>query len=240
MISRADWRELVWPLPVGDMLYVGSAARKILGQYGVSTIGELAACPRGMLEELMGKLGGQLHDYANGLDREPVRSRHEPERVKSIGNGITFPKNLTTQAQVTAGIGLLADSVASRLRRAELYAGGVHAAIRDPAFHDRSRQRQLVSPTRLIRDISAAALELVGELWRPPSPIRALTVTAISLMPEEEAYEQTDLFTAGEVPNRKRQERLEAAMDGIRRKYGGGSIAFGTAKPEETGSSFQK
>ena len=240
VISRADWRELVWPLPVGDMLYVGSAARKILGQYGVSTIGELAACPRGMLEELMGKLGGQLHDYANGLDREPVRSRHEPERVKSIGNGITFPKNLTTQAQVTAGIGLLADSVASRLRRAELYAGGVHAAIRDPAFHDRSRQRQLVSPTRLIRDISAAALELVGELWRPPSPIRALTVTAISLMPEEEAYEQTDLFTAGEVPNRKRQERLEAAMDGIRRKYGGGSIAFGTAKPEETGSSFKK
>ena len=239
VISRESWKEMVWPLPAGDMLYVGDAARKLLGQYGVRTIGQLAACPRSMLEDLMGKLGGQLHNYANGLDREPVRSRHEPETVKSVGNGSTFPKNLTTRAQVTAGIALLADSVASRLRRAGLYAGGVHVTVRDPAFRDRSRQRQLSAPTHLIRDISAAALALTEELWQPPSPIRALTVTAIYLTPESETYEQTNLFAAGE--GRERQERLEAAMDGIRRKYGGGAIAFGTAKPEDSGGgSFQK
>ncbi len=239
VITRENWREIVWPLPAGDMLYVGRAARKLLGQYGIRTIGELAACPREMLEELMGKLGGQLHSYASGCDREPVRSRYQPEPVKSIGNGTTFPKNLTTQAQVAAGIGLLADSVAGRLRRAGLYAGGVHVTVRDPAFHDRSRQRQLPAPTHLIRDLSAAALELAGELWKPPSPVRALTVTAIHLTPEEETYEQADLFSPG--GDRERQERLEAAMDGIRRRYGSGSIAFGTARPEEEGGgSFQK
>ena len=241
VISRENWKETVWPLPAGDMLYVGGAARRLLGQYGVRTIGELAACPREMLEELMGKLGGQLHDYANGRDREAVRARHEPGQVKSVGNGTTFPKNLTTQAQVAAGIRLLSDSVAGRLRRAGLYAGGVHVTVRDPAFQDRSRQRQLPVPTHLIRDISAAALALTGELWKPPSPVRALTVTAIHLTPEEETYEQTDLFTAGEAPDRRKQERLEAAMDGIRRRYGSGSIAFGTAKPEEDGGgSFRK
>ena len=241
VISRENWKDIVWPLPAGDMLYVGGAARKLLGQYGVTTIGELAACRREMLEDLMGKLGGQLHSYANGLDRDPVRSRHEPEPVKSVGNGSTFPRNLTTRAQVTVGINLLSDSVASRLRRAGLYAGGVHVTVRDPAFHDRSRQRQLPAPTHLIRDISAAALELAEELWTPPEPVRALTVTAISLTPEAETYEQTDLFTAGEAPERARRERLEAAMDGIRRKYGSGSIAFGTARPEEDGGgSFQK
>ncbi|WP_325201380.1 DNA polymerase Y family protein [Oscillibacter sp.] len=241
VISQENWRELVWPLPAGDMLYVGGAAQKLLGQYGVRTIGELAAFPRETLEELMGKLGGQLHDYANGLDREPVRSRRDPESVKSVGNGATFPKNLTTRTQVAAGIGVLADSVAGRLRRAGLYAGGVHVTVRDPAFQDRSRQRQLPSPTHLIRDISAAALELAEELWKPPNPVRALTVTAIHLTPEEETYEQTDLFTAGSAPDRERQERLEAAMDGIRQKYGGGAIAFGTARPEEDGGgSFRK
>ena len=240
VISRENWKETVWPLPVGDMLYVGGAARKLLGQYNVRTIGDLAACPQEMLEELMGKLGGQLHSYARGLDREPVRSRHQPEPVKSVGNGTTFPKNLTTRAQVTAGIGLLADSVASRLRRAGRYAGGVHVTVRDPAFHDRSRQRQLPAPTHLIRDISSAALALAGELWKPPSPIRALTVTAIHLTPEEETYEQADLFAAGN--SRERQERLEAAMDRIRQRYGSGSIAFGTAKPEEPedGGSFRR
>lgn len=241
VISRENWKGIVWPLPVDAMLYVGGAARKLLGQYGVTTIGELAACRREMLEDLMGKLGGQLHSCANGLDRNPVHSRHQPEPVKSVGNGTTFPKNLTTKAQVAVGINLLSDSVASRLRRAGFYAGGVHVTVRDPEFRDRSRQRQLDAPTHLIRDISAAAQELVGELWKPPSPIRALTVTAINLTPEAETYEQTDLFTAGEAPDRQRRERLEAAMDGIRQKYGSGSIAFGTAKPEEDGGgSFQK
>ena len=232
VISREDWRDIVWPLPAGDMLYVGGAARKLLGQYGVTTIGELAACRRQMLEDLMGKLGGQLHDYANGLDRDPVRARHEAEPVKSVGSGTTFSKDLTTRAQAAAGIGVLSDLVASRLRRAGLYAGGVHVTLRDPAFRDRSRQRQLASPTRLIRDISAAALELTEELWKPPAPIRALTVTAIHLTPEGETYEQADLFAAGEA-DRERRERLEDAVDGIRRKYGSASIAFGTARPED-------
>ena len=150
----------------------------------------------------MGKLGGQIHDYANGPDRERVRSRHTPEAVKSVGNGTTFPKNLTTRAQVAAGVRLLSDSVAGRLRRAGLYAGGVHVTVRDPAFHDRSRQRQLAVPTHLIRDISAAALELAEELWKPPNPVRALTVTAIHLTPEGETYEQEDLFAAGSASNR--------------------------------------
>ena len=110
--------------------------------------------------------------------------------------------------------------------------------VRDPAFQDRSRQRQLPTPTHLIRDISAAALALTGELWKPPNPVRALTVTAIHLTPEEETYEQEDLFTAGE--DRRKQERLEAAMDGIRQKFGSRSIAFGGQAPEEDGGSFRK
>ena len=50
VVSRENWQRLVWPLPVGALLYVGGAARKILAQFGVKTIGELAACKRDALE----------------------------------------------------------------------------------------------------------------------------------------------------------------------------------------------
>ena len=231
VISRENWKELVWPLPVGDLLYVGGAARKLLKQYGITTIGQLAACEPGMLETLMGKMGSQLYDYANGLDREPVRSRYDAEPVKSVGNGTTFPQNLTTREQVHAGIAVLADSVASRLRHAGLYAGGVQVTVRDPQFHDRSRQRQLAAPTHLIRDLTDTAMELVYELWRPPSPIRALTVTAIHMVQDSEAYEQVDLFTPAS--NKEKQEKLEGAMEQIRKKFGTDSIVFGAARPEK-------
>ena len=233
VISRENWRDIVWPLPVGDLLFVGRAAQRTLRQYGVETIGQLAACKPEMLETLMGKMGDQLYEYANGLDSAPVRARLDVEPVKSIGNGTTFPENLTTRAQVQSGIAVLADSVATRLRREGMYAGGIQVTVRDPAFHDRSRQRQLPAPTHLIRDLTNAAMTLTEELWTPPSPIRALTVTAIHLSPEGEAYEQANLFdpTAGE--RNARQERLESAMDAIRKKYGGSAIVYGAAQPEK-------
>ena len=98
------------------MLYVGGAAQKILRKYGIETIGQLAACWRETLETLLGKLGGQLYDYANGLDDSPVKSRYEVEPVKSVSNGTTFPENLTTQQQSMDGNTMLTDDVASRLQ----------------------------------------------------------------------------------------------------------------------------
>ena len=233
VVSRENWQRLVWPLPVGALLYVGGAARKILAQFGVKTIGELAACKRDALETLMGKMGVQLHDYANGLDTDPVRSRYEPEMVKSVGNGTTFPKNLTTAEQVRGGVAVLADSVATRLRHSGLYAGGVQVTVRDPQFHDRSRQMQLSAPTHLIRELTAAAMDLTGQLWKPPAPVRALTVTAIHLVRSEDAYEQVDLFTAGAAPKKEKQEKLEAAMDRLRGKFGTDVISYGAARPEK-------
>ena len=233
VISRENWKKLIWPLPVGDLLFVGGAAQKILRQYNVSTIGQLAGCDPKMLESLMGKMGTQLYEYANGLDAEPVHSRTEAAPVKSVGNGTTFPLNLTTREQALNGIALLADSVATRLRRERLYAGGIQVTVRDPEFRDRSRQTRLETPTRLIRDITEISMELLGELWTPPSPIRALTVTAIYPTTEDTAYEQADLFAQSTAPQKEKQEKLEAAMDRIRGKFGNTSISFGSSKLEK-------
>ncbi len=233
VISRQDWQQIVWPLPVGALLYVGGAAKRLLKQYGIETIGQLAACRPSMLETLLGKMGAQLHAYANGADQEQVRSRFQKEPVKSVGNGTTFPQDLTTRAQVRSGVAVLSDAVATRLRHLDLYACGVQVTVRDPAFHDRSRQMQLPGPTHLIRDLTAAATTLVEQLWRPPAPIRALTITAIHLVEAEDAYEQVDLFTVQAAPAKERHERLEAAMDRIRGKYGQSAIAFGAAVPEK-------
>lgn len=225
VISPENWRETVWPLSAGALLYVGGAAQKTLRKYGMETIGQVAACKRETLETIMGKMGSQLYDYANGLDESPVKSRYEAEPVKSVGNGTTFPENLTKRQQIAGGIAMLTDEVASRLRHNGLYAGGIQVTVRDPEFHDRSRQRQLPTPTYLYRELTGMAMELVNELWKPPSPVRALRVTAINLISEDEAFEQVDLFASP--ANRERQERLESAMARIRDKYGSGSIAFG-------------
>ena len=231
LISPENWQEIVWSLPVGALLVVGRSAQRTLAQYGVETIGQLAACRPEMIEQLLGKLGRQLHEYANGLDRSPVRPQAEREPVKSVGNGTTFPHDLTRWEEVRAGLAALSDSVAMRLRRQGLYCSGVQVTIKDSSFCSISRQKRLESPTRLMKDIQRAAMELTRSAWRAPTPIRMLTVTALHITESAESFEQLDLLGAGRAVSDARQEKLESAVRAIRDKFGDGSITFGSGEP---------
>ena len=225
--DRGNWQAIVWPLPVGDLLGVGRSTQKLLRQYGVETIGQLAAFPRQTLETLLGKHGTQLHDYANGLENSPVRPQHEAEPVKSVGNGTTFPRNLTRWEEVRSGLAVLSDSVAGRLRRQGLYCGGVALTIRNAQFRQFSRQVRLDAPTHLQKDIYQTALALARQSWHAPDPIRALTVTALYLTDSADSFQQLDLLDGAAAQREEKQERLEQAMDAIRGKYGKGAISFG-------------
>ena len=227
VIDRGNWQAIVWPLPVGDLLGVGRSTQKLLRQYGVETIGQLAAFPRQTLETLLGKHGTQLHDYANGLENSPVRPQHEAEPVKSVGNGTTFPRNLTRWEEVRSGLAVLSDSVAGRLRRQGLYCGGVALTIRNAQFRQFSRQVRLDAPTHLQKDIYQTALALARQSWHAPDPIRALTVTALYLTDSADSFQQLDLLDGAAAQREEKQERLEQAMDAIRGKYGKGAISFG-------------
>ena len=227
VISRENWRDMVWPLPVGDLLFAGRAARRTLSQFGVETIGQLAACKPELLEQLMGKAGLQLYRYANGLDDAPVRPQHEQEPVKSVGNSTTFPENLTRWEQVRGGLQMLCDSVAARLRQQGLYCGGVAVGVRDAQFRTVSRQMRLPGPTHLMRDIYGAALELTGRIWKAPNPVRLLSVTALYITDSADSYQQLDLLAGDATARDRRQEQLESAMDAIRGKYGRDAISFG-------------
>ena len=236
VIPRSGWESIVWPLPLGDMLFAGRAATETLRKYGVETIGQLAACSPQMLETLLGKLGLQLHEYANGLGGSPVRPAGQQEPVKSVGNGTTFPKNLTRWEEVQRGLAVLSDSVAMRLRQQGLYCGGVSVSLRNAQFRTVSRQMRLPAPTHLMKDIWQAAMELTRRLWKAPEPVRMLTVTALYITDSADSFQQLDLLEAPVVTQQQeKQEKLERTMDAIRGKYGRGSISFGLPGEERAG-----
>lgn len=225
VISRENYRQILWPMDVGNMFFVGRVTAEKLRSMGIRTIGDLAAADRRMLTEAMGKQGGQLRDYAAGEDREPVAAYSEQREAKSVGNGMTFSRNLTSVSDYRTAVGALADKVGSRLRSQKLKCRGVKVDIKDPQFKTISRQKQLDAPTNLSEEIAAAAMELITLCWKKNAPIRLITVTAIALCPEGEA-EQLSFF-ADQAKNREKQEKVERTMDAIRARFGGGSITFG-------------
>ena len=101
--------------------------------------------------------------------------------------------------------------------------------LKDAAFHTVSRQSRLPHSTHLRRELLEASMKLLDGLWKPPTPIRLISVTALALTNRLETYEQVDLFAPHRPAEDGKRERLELAVDEIRKKYGGGAISFGEA-----------
>ena len=238
VITEDTYRDIIWPLPVGDLPGVGHAAMKTLKRRSIDTVGDLALCGQDDMRAMLGKQGVSLWQSANGLDDQPVRRYGDDPPVKSVSRGHTFPHDLICEDDVRAGLGALVDEVARTLRRQKLTGSVVWVQIRRPDMGVVSRQVKLRHSTCLQHEIYATALELVQSNWRigPQSPIRALTVGVGGLAPADEAVEQLtiDALLAPDRAGtaRQRQERLEAAVDALRLKHGDNSITLGF-RPDE-------
>jgi len=236
VITRENFHELVWPLPVGELLFVGHTAVEALKRLNIFTIGDAACASPSLLEQVMGKGGEMLWAYANGLDDSPVKRIGEHDPVKSVGNGMTFRRDLVGWDELKSGVIALSDEVAARLRDAHLKCCAVQVMIKNPQLKSISRQMRLDMPTHLHREIVEAVMQLLHRHWRENAPVRTLTVTAINLIGEEDACQQLSLWELTQKgPAREKLERAEAAVRRVRQKHGTHSIAMGYAHSEELG-----
>ncbi len=220
-ITKENFKDIVYPLPVSALLFVGGKTLHKLESMRIYTIGDLALADREYLMKCMGKAGEMLSIYARGEDTEPVKAVDHKEEVKSVGNGMTFRRDLVGEADIKQGIHILADSVAMRLRKKGLKCETVHLQIKSPDFKTVSRQKKLESPTSLEKEISEAAYQLFVGLWDPTKPVRAMTVTGTNLV-DGECGNQLTLF---ETENRReKREQLENTMDALRNRFGHDSL----------------
>lgn len=235
VISRENYRQLLWPLPISEMIFVGKASRTALRELGIYTIGDLARAEPSLLLARLGKIGGILSTYARGEDQSPVTSIYdEPEEPKSVGNGMTFRRDLSGEDDLRIGVLYLADSVAARLRRHGLRCRTVAVTVKDPKFHTVSKQKILPRSTDLAKTIAEVSLELIRSCWNPSSPIRSITITASRF--HESGGDQLSLFqSAEEIKDPGKRERLEQAVDQVRSRYGRSAVSFGRILKNDIG-----
>jgi len=217
LISPENYKERIWPLPVRELLYVGRATEEKLRHTGITTIGALANTPEALLKAQLGKSGMMLHAFANGQDASPVRLLGDEAPPKSVGNGVTAPYDLVTDADVYLTVMMLCESVCARLRAQCLRARTVQLSMRDTALYTFMRQRRLEPASDLTAEFAHAAMALYKEHYRQTCPLRSLTVTATDLIGNERPA-QLSLF--GNEAARLRAAQAEQAVDDIRRRFG--------------------
>ncbi|MCQ2555494.1 MAG: DNA polymerase IV [Clostridia bacterium] len=221
VISRDNYRDILFPLPAREMFFCGKKTVEKLAKVGIRTIGDIATSEKSLLVKLLGKMGEELWENTNGLNSDPVMPFTHREKPKSLGHGITFRHDITTDDDIAIAVTAIADEVASGLRYEKMKASGVKVDIKDSYFKSISRQKQLLTPTNLKDDIKNCALDLIKENWDRKSPIRLITITGINLVDEDECS-QLNLFSEVD----EKSEKVERAMDEIRQKFGNSSLSF--------------
>lgn len=234
IISRDNFKKIVWPLPASDLLYVGNKTAAKLSNYAIHTIGDLAQTNSQFLQEKLGKIGVMIWQFANGMDSAPV-AKYEYKDViapiKSIGNSWTTPRDLLTDEDVWIVILLLAESVAARLRENHFRCKGVEVTLRDSSLFSFERQCKLQQPTMQEQEIADAAYKLYKKNYRWGEHLRSIGVRAIDLRPETEPC-QISFDCSAE--KQEEMEKLESAIDNVRGRFGYYSIQRGVMYCDRT------
>lgn len=221
----------MWPLPVSELYMAGRSSVEVLHKLEIRTIGELAKVDPDLLELHLKSHGRTLWEFANGKAGDKVIREHVEN--KGIGNSTTLPKDATTEDEAKKVLLALAETVGGRLRKEGVKAKMVSVEIKYHTFQTVSHQKQLLKATNTDKMLYETACELFRELWNG-EPIRLLGIRTSKLVDEAEPVQMSifDLQSAleKEPPKDEKHQKLDKALDLIRKKYGENAIVRGSLK----------
>ncbi|MGP1673630.1 MAG: DNA polymerase IV [Candidatus Limnocylindrales bacterium] len=215
VVEPGDEAAFLAPLAIARLWGVGAKTAAVLADYGVRTIGDLAALSPDLVTRRFGKHGASLVARAQGIDEDTV---HEGDPAKSVGHEHTFDIDTSDREIIERTLLAMSEGVAGRLRSAGVRASTIAVKIRDSSFRTITRQRTLPEPTDLTEPIFRTALDLARPEVRGLR-VRLLGVSASNLGERE----QLGLFST-EDP--RRRAAIEAA-DALRHRYGADAVTRG-------------
>lgn len=215
VITEDNYKQIVWPLPVEELLFVGRKTKGKLNNLTIKTIGDLAKYDRTLLVNKFGKVGAMLHDYANGRDYDIVRTKEELDDIKSVGNSVTYYRDIKNNREVKALLTLLSESVCTRmLNYGYKMANTVHLTIIKNDLEHIMHTCKMPA-TNIADDISKQAFVLFKKYFSWSSGlVRGLGV-AVSGFVEEE---QLGLESLSGIKQKKKN--LQDVVENLRNRYG--------------------
>ncbi len=222
VLDDNTYKEKIYSLPVEMLLYVGKNTQLKLNKLGIKTIGDLALSNKYRIVTHFGKLGEQLHNYANGIDNDPVKFFYEKEERKSISHGITFESDLASHIELEKEINKIASIISSELRKMNLKANVVQITLKDSDFISTQRQKT-IEYTNSYDVILKNVLELFRDNYIEGKKIRFICVGASGIKNEKDNT-QIDFFSMVENKEKEKKDikknKAAKTMDKLKNQYG--------------------
>jgi nucleotidyltransferase/DNA polymerase involved in DNA repair len=207
--------------PVSALPGVGTATARTLGEYGLDTLGLVAAAPLSTLQRLIGaRAGRELRERASGIDR----GRVVPNAVsRSLVAERPFDIDELDPGRHRRALLSAAEELGARLRAVEKVCRTLTLTVR---YADRSssvRSRTLKEPTAHSAALTKAAYGMYEALGLQRARVRAIALRAEGLAPAGQASHQLTFDPVDE-----KVRRIEEVADRARAKFGPRAVMPGT------------
>ncbi|KUO11140.1 DNA polymerase Y family protein [Streptomyces sp. DSM 15324] len=214
-------REFLAGKPVAALPGVGAATARTLGEYGLDTLGRVAAAPLSTLQRLVGaKAGRELWEKASGIDR----GRVVPNAVsRSLAAERPFGRDELDADRHRRALLSAAGELGARLRALEKVCRTLTLTVRYADRSSTTRSRTLGEPTAHSAALTRAAYSLYEALGLQRARVRAVVLRAEALGPADQASYQLTFDAADE-----KVRRIEEVADRVRAKFGPGALIPGT------------
>lgn len=229
VIMPNDVERIVYPQKLNNLIFAGGKTCDEFRRFGILTIGDLAKCDEAFIMSNFGKNELLLYNYAKGNDNEPVRSIYDKDEVKSVGNSYTFPHDLKGEEEIRHALMWLSDVVSSRMRSLNVKCTVIGIVIKDENLRVITRQVTISSPTNHAKDLFAGGMELLKKNWNMSQGVRMLGISGSNLVPGDE--QQFSMFS---LENNEKNEKLDAAIDSLRAKFGQNAVKFASSDAYRT------
>jgi len=222
VITPGQLPDILAPLPVDKLVGVGRRMRRNLRSMGVETVGDLARTPPQVLEWRFGVMGRLLWGAAQGRDSGPVGRSGEGHEVKSFGHSLSLRGGTEDLELLENTLLGLCEAVTRRMRREGYLGRTVNLRLRVGYAVGYARARTLEEHTDLLSPVYAAARELLRReassgIWLEPVTTVGVSVTQLRRRREGKQFNLGDFLDP-------REEKLTAALDALRDKYGEGVV----------------
>ncbi len=228
VISYENFREIIYPLPVENLLYVGKATKRKLNKLMIRTIGDLAASDENLLIKHLGKWGSVVYCYATGRDLEPVKKFNEYSEYKSVGNSLTFYRDLDNNLDVETLLLLLSESVCARMAEYGFrFARTVTLTITNHLLSSITRMAKLDHPSNSSTDVADLAMKLFVKNFDWQTKVRGLGVSVSDFTNEDQISFDEDMSKVS------KKENLEHTIEYLRSRFGRSAIHRAVALRED-------
>ena len=218
VISRENFKEKIWGLPADDLIFIGKKTYAKLNRLNIYTIGDLAKADEKILKQQFGILGPQYKLMANGEDTTPIAHQDFIDKTKSVGNGMTAIRDLTTREEIEAMIYTLAEKVAFRMREAGLVGRTAHLTLRNSDLsHDGHSYTQNYYTDDAL-EFAQMCIHIFNTEWKGIErfSVRSVRISMSNLDYKDKA-QQIDFFNYNKL---EKERKLNESLDKIRQKYG--------------------